>query len=191
VFPRARTDDLTVCELSAEVLIYDRRRHRAHCLNATAAAVWRRCDGRTPVAELTRLVAAEAGLDAPAAVALALEQLGRRHLLDEAPPAATDRVGRREALRKLALAAAVLPLVTTVATRTAAQSMSDPPVSSGSPVTVQIDPTIVAGGGSRPPASGPCRTKGQSCLAGASGQQGTCCTGLRCNNVFQGAGVCG
>jgi len=52
--PLARQDRLVVQELSEEVLVYDLDRHRAHCLNRTAALIWRHCDGSTSVAEMAR-----------------------------------------------------------------------------------------------------------------------------------------
>jgi hypothetical protein len=201
VLPRARKDHLTVRELPDETLVYNRQRHRAHCLNPVAALVWRHCDGRTPVDELAHIVSAELGIaDAAAVVALALEQLGRRHLLEEAPPPLPPaaRVSRREALKQLAAAAATLPIILTIATRAAAQTLSeamgsDPPATSPVQITVPVTvPITISGGKTKTPAPAPapCRTRGQSCLAGASGQQGTCCSGLRCNGVSQGAGVC-
>jgi coenzyme PQQ synthesis protein D (PqqD) len=203
VFPLARKDRLTIRELHEETLVYDQDRHKAHCLNATAREVWRHCDGQTSVDELARIVALETGIaSASAVVGLALEQLARRHLLEAAPEAATDRVSRREALKKLAVGAALLPLIMTVATKTAAQSLSDTsdasddPPPSTSPVQVTVQPTINVntGGGSKapPPAPAtPCRTRGQSCVAAASGQRGTCCAGLTCTGVSMNAGVCG
>jgi hypothetical protein len=204
VFPTARKDDLTVRELPEETLVYDRRQNRAHCLNATAALVWRHCDGNTSLDELARIVSRELAIAGQSVVTLALEQLAHRRLLDEAPPPLppAERLSRRDALKKLALTAAVLPLVLTVTPRVAAQTLSpDPATTSTSdpppptPVHISIDPTIVVQQGGRstpaPQLTVPCRTKGQSCVAAASGQQGTCCPGLRCNGVFQNAGVCG
>jgi hypothetical protein len=43
--PRARTEDLIIEEVEGEVLVYDSKEKRAHCLGATAARVWRACDG--------------------------------------------------------------------------------------------------------------------------------------------------
>jgi hypothetical protein len=216
VFPRARKDRLTVRELPDETLVYDQERHKGHCLNATASLVWRHCDGQTSVDELARLVARELRMglrragEAVEVVGLALEQLGRRHLLDEAPEPLPGprRVTRREALKKLALAAA-LPLVMTVATKTAAESLSgldasedpppppaSPPVEITIPVQVQVGPSGNRSQPSPPPAKQPpppptpCRTRGQSCLAAAEGQQGSCCQGLKCTGVAQGAGIC-
>ena len=39
--PRARTEGLVVTELPDELLVYDLERHRAHCLNPTAALVFK------------------------------------------------------------------------------------------------------------------------------------------------------
>jgi hypothetical protein len=52
--PRARADGLIVKELADELLVYDIQRDKAHCLNLTAAAVWKQCDGRATVPEIAR-----------------------------------------------------------------------------------------------------------------------------------------
>jgi hypothetical protein len=209
VFPQARKDRLTVQELPDETLVYDHERHKAHCLNAVASLVWRHCDGNTSVDELARLVADQLEIGAPAAlVGLALEQLERRHLLDSAlpPPTSAARVGRRDALKKLALAAATLPFIMTIATKTAAQSISGgttdppPPPPPPSSTTVNLGATFLLTGGSGgsgsqtkspPPPPPPCRAKGQSCVAAGPGEGGNCCSGLTCTGLSQGAGVCG
>ncbi len=118
--PIARKDKLTIRELPDEAVIYDLERHKMHCLNRTAALVWKHCDGRHDPAALAALLGRELLLsadEAAAAARLALEQLGRRHLLVEAvaPPEEEERLSRRAALRKMAVAAAaVLPLVMTL-----------------------------------------------------------------------------
>ena len=56
LMPRARQDELVVEELPDETLVYDLKRHEAHCLNRTSALAWRRCDGRTTVAEVAVLL---------------------------------------------------------------------------------------------------------------------------------------
>src|SRR5690348_5803833 len=61
--PKARQDDLLLEELPAELLVYDQRSHRAHCLNATAAAVFRQADVSRTVAEIAR--GAGSALQAP------------------------------------------------------------------------------------------------------------------------------
>jgi hypothetical protein len=128
--PRAREDRLVVQELPDEVLVYDLNRHKAHCLNRTAAFIWRHCDGRTSVAKLATLLRKE--LKSPvdeAVVWLALDHLGRAHLLGERvmPPAGAPRLSRREVMRKLALAGALsvlLPAVTSIVAPTATEAAS-------------------------------------------------------------------
>jgi hypothetical protein len=115
--PLARKDKLTTRELPDETLVYDLERHTMHCLNRTAALVWKHCDGRHDHAALAALLARELGLAAPeadAAARLALDQLDRRKLLQEAvaPEPEAERLTRRKALRQMATAAAAaIPLV--------------------------------------------------------------------------------
>ena len=66
--PVARRDGLLIRELPGEVLVYDRERHRAHCLNQTAASVFRHADGTRTVADLARVLAPEAAPAAGASV---------------------------------------------------------------------------------------------------------------------------
>ena len=52
--PRARTDNLVIRELDDETLVYDTARDEAHCLNRTAALVWKLCDGQTTAMQAAR-----------------------------------------------------------------------------------------------------------------------------------------
>ena len=52
--PRARKEGLVVQDMPDELLVYDVDRHKAHCLNQTAALVWKRCDGKTSVIFMCR-----------------------------------------------------------------------------------------------------------------------------------------
>jgi hypothetical protein len=120
--PKARKDQLTVRDVAEETLVYDLERHKAHCLNPTAAFIWKHCDGDTTIPDLARLLREELNVPQPEMVIrLALEQLSRRHLLEQpiAPPSAAARLSRRDALKKLAVAAAVLPTVMTLTARRA------------------------------------------------------------------------
>ena len=129
LMPRARQDELVVEELQDETLVYDLKRHKALCLNRTAALVWRRCDGRSSVAEVAVLL--EAQLATPtdeAMVWMALDRLGRAHLLSKPVTLPADRAqySRREALRTLRRVAGIsllLPVIESiVAPRAAAQA---------------------------------------------------------------------
>ncbi|HMF57635.1 MAG TPA: PqqD family protein [Pyrinomonadaceae bacterium] len=126
--PRARTDQIIFKELADETLVYDESRNEAHCLNRTAAFIWKHCDGRTSVAKMVRLLERETKMAAQDQVVwFALGQLHKSHLLEE-PLAGTvkpARISRRDAIRALGIAAAVsLPLVTSIVAPTAADAAS-------------------------------------------------------------------
>jgi hypothetical protein len=87
--PLARSEDLVVEDLDDEVLVYDRRNARAHCLTGTAAQVWRACDGEADVAEIS----VRLDLDTDT-VNLALAELESNALLDG--PAMSNGSTRRQ-----------------------------------------------------------------------------------------------
>lgn len=126
LIPEARREGLVVQELSGEVLVYDRERNKAHCLNSTAALVWRYCDGKTPVAQMVRAIEGE--INAPVdedVIWLGVEQLSKTHLLRESAKLPEHKTGlsRREVMKRIGLAAAVaLPVVTSIIAPTAAQA---------------------------------------------------------------------
>jgi hypothetical protein len=145
-----------VSELADETLVYDHDWQRAHCLNSTAALVWRHCDGRTSVEQLAALL--PQGEGAEAVVRLALDQLSRRGLLEEkvAPLTGQAGVSRREALKKLVVAAVALPAV---------MSIAAPKVCAG----LSFGPTSCGGS-----------ANGTACTAGTAALPlvGTCCNGV-------------
>src|ERR1700719_830964 len=102
---RRREDGLIVREVDGETLVYDRRRHKAHCLNRAAALVWRQCDGTTSVAELAKLLHEHLQIPVDEAVVwLALDRLARAHLLAErVERAEPERFSRRDLARKLGI----------------------------------------------------------------------------------------
>lgn len=124
--PRARTERIIVKEVQDEVLVYDMDRDAAHCLNLSAAAVWKKCDGRNTPAQIANSLRAESQANVNEDfVWLALDQLARDHLLDEPLewPAAIPRLTRREAVRRIGIGAAIaIPLVTSILAPTPAQA---------------------------------------------------------------------
>lgn len=124
--PRMRKERLIIDELPDEVLVYDLDRHRAHCLNHTAALVWKLCDGRTMPRVIARRMQSE--LDQPFSedlVWLALRQLNKIHLLEDSfgLPAQAAGMSRREMVRAMGIAAAVsVPLITSIMSPTAVQA---------------------------------------------------------------------
>src|SRR5438874_2322290 len=107
--PKARREGLIVQTLPDETLVYDLDRDSAHCLNQTAALVWNRCDGNSTTKQIARAVSLdlEQTIDENL-VWLALDQLGRNHLLISGRPAPViPGMSRREVMRALAVSAAV------------------------------------------------------------------------------------
>jgi hypothetical protein len=127
VMPRARTRGLVIERLAGETLVYDLRRHRAHCLNGTASLVWRRCDGRTTVAAAAARLERELQVSpAEGLVWSGLRQLARARLL-AGPSAPIAGLSRRELVRTLGLgaaAAALLPIIESIVSPTAAEAAS-------------------------------------------------------------------
>ena len=127
LLPLARTDALVIKELQDEVLVYDLQRHKAHCLNPTAASVWKRCDGKLTVPNITRLL--EKDLKTPVqdeVVWLALQQLDKFHLLQERGTVLSGRPGlsRRDLVRHIGISALLLPAVISITAPPAAQAQS-------------------------------------------------------------------
>jgi hypothetical protein len=121
----ARQSDLVVKPVADdEVLVYDLSRHRAHSLNAVAAAVWRRCDGRTDASAIAAAIRGTEGLGVTEeTVRYALAQLGRARLL--MGPAPEPGLTRRDWLRRLGTTAAIsVPVVTSIVAPTVAHAQS-------------------------------------------------------------------
>ena len=124
--PMMRRQGLIIDEILDEVLVYDLDRDKAHCLNKTAALIWRQCDGKTRPKEMARRLQIE--LDASCnedLVWVALRQLATLHLLEESVslPRRFAGMSRRQMIRNLGVAAAVaVPLVTSIVAPTVAQA---------------------------------------------------------------------
>lgn len=138
--PQMRAQGLAVDDLPDEVLVYDLERHQAHCLNRSAALVWRSCDGESSAAEIARRLTVE--IDAPFTedlVWLALSELEKRQLLEPARPltAPPATLSRRQLVRRLGFAAAVaVPLITSIVAPTAVEAATCIP--SGSPCSPTV-----------------------------------------------------
>ena len=121
--PLARHDGLVVQKLADEVLVYDLVRHRAHCLNPTAAAIWELCDGRTSVVEMVARIHTSGGAAVDVeTVRYGLRQLAKFRLLEDGLPQGMG-LSRRQLLRRAGVAAAIgLPVVASILAPTAAEA---------------------------------------------------------------------
>jgi hypothetical protein len=111
--PVARKQGLVVQEMPEEVLIYDLDTNKAHCLNKTAAFVWKSCDGNKSVADITKSFTNDFGSPVEEdLVWLAIEQLNDKNLLSESLQTNLKGQNRREVIKKIGFAAVVaLPVV--------------------------------------------------------------------------------
>ena len=129
--PRARQASLIIKEVDDETLVYDMEADKAHCLNSTAAQVWKSCDGKTSVQEIASQLSVPEGAPVDEnLVWLALDQLEKFKLLDEAPakPAMLAGLTRRQMVARLGIAAAALPAIVSIVTPHAyAQGSLRPP----------------------------------------------------------------
>ena len=103
-FPAARTSGLVVQEMPDEVLVYDLNTNKAHCLNQTAAKVWKACDGKTSVSEIAAHFGKGANEDL---VWLAIDQLNENNLLEGEVRTKFKGQSRREVIKKIGLASMV------------------------------------------------------------------------------------
>lgn len=106
-FPVARKNGLVVQEMPDEVLVYDLDTNKAHCLNQTAAKVWKSCDGNNTVSDIAKLFEAQEDL-----VWLAIDQLNENNLLEQEIKANFEGQSRRDVIKKIGLASMVaIPVV--------------------------------------------------------------------------------
>jgi hypothetical protein len=123
ILPRARTNSLVVRELDDETLVYDLERDKAHCLNQTAALIWKHCDGKTTVREAVHSLQGTLGRSVDTDVVwLAVKQLQRFHLVEGSKK--SPAVSRRNLVLKYAPAALALPVIMSIAAPAPAQSAS-------------------------------------------------------------------
>ena len=81
--PIARQNGLVVQEMPDEVLVYDLDSNKAHCLNQSAAFVWKSCDGANSVADIVRQFESNGnGKVTEDFVWLAIDQLNENGLLE-------------------------------------------------------------------------------------------------------------
>ena len=123
--PLARTNEIVTKEIDGELLIYDTLRDEAHCLNSSAAAIWKLCDGRTSIPEMAHSVSRAAGIRIDEIVIhSALRQLSASALLVKGYDVRPVDISRRSLARRLGVAVALLPLITSISAPTALAAVS-------------------------------------------------------------------
>jgi hypothetical protein len=114
--PVARKEGLVIQEMPDEVLVYDLETNKAHCLNQTSAFVWKACDGKKSVVEISKLLGNSVPEDL---VWLAIDQLSEKNLLENKLSLSSKGQSRREVIKKIGLASVIaLPFVASLAAPT-------------------------------------------------------------------------
>lgn len=127
-FPIARTEDLKISDVKAELIVYDLLRHHIHHLNPLVSVVWKLCDGKHSVADIQREVMSIPSLSAESdLVWMALRELADAHLLIApfSPEGPELSFSRRKALKRTTLAAAGSLIVSISAPLAATADSSD------------------------------------------------------------------
>src|SRR6266550_4534596 len=116
-FPKARKHNLIIKELTDETLVYDRENDQAHCLNKTAALVWKNCDGEKSIADIRKSLAGSVAdpMD-DAVIWMALDELEKFKLMAQVPTRTNAFAGvtRRQMMRTLGVAAVDLTVIVSI-----------------------------------------------------------------------------
>lgn len=128
----ARTKDLAVEQMQEEVCVYDFSNQKCHTLNKTSAQVWRLCDGKSSVDDISSRLGKQLGTTPNVDVTLlALKQLRNNGLLEGSDPLLENAaaVSRRGIMKKVGMVAAasapiLLPLIESMVAPTPAAAIS-------------------------------------------------------------------
>ena len=117
VAPRAREEGLIIKYLPEEVLVYDLVSEKAHCLNPTAALVWKYCDGDKTVKQIKVAIEEESQTTVDERLVwLALQQLQAFDLIvgEIQRPAILKDMSRRELIRRIGVTAVAIPVIISI-----------------------------------------------------------------------------
>jgi hypothetical protein len=124
-YPLARTENLVMREVGETLLVFDVSTSECASLEGDATTIWNLCDGTRSVEQLVQ----DAALDGPharAAVDITLEQLRAVGLLVEGSIGGDGLRGlsRRAMMKRLGVAGAAIPVVTSLLVPSAAAAQS-------------------------------------------------------------------
>ncbi len=168
--PIARQEGLVIQEMPDEMLVFDTATNKAHCLNETAAFVWKACDGTQTVADITKAFGNQSGKTVSEdLVWLAIDQLNENNLLAAELKADFKGQSRRDVIKKIGLAAVIaLPIVSSLVAPTAAWAVA---CSSAGPVA------SCSNGGQNCDQGTPCQPSNANCVNPQCNGSGQCTPG--------------
>lgn len=111
--PIARRKDLVIQEMPDEVLVYDIVTSKAHCLNPSAAFIWKSCDGKSSILEIAEQFEKSGnGKVTEDFVWLAIDQLSENSLLENEVAPRFEGQSRRQVIKKIGLGTmAAVPVI--------------------------------------------------------------------------------
>lgn len=109
----ARQTGLVIQEVTDEVLVYDLDLDKAHCLNSSAAFVWKCCDGKNSILDIVRQFESDGrGKVTEDFVWLGIDKLIENGLLQNEVSPKFHRRSRRQVLKTIGMASVVaLPII--------------------------------------------------------------------------------
>lgn len=139
--PLAITTEIVEQTLNDEILIYDLTRHLAYSLNKTLGDIWKKCDGKHTVNEISDEMEAEWRTSVGEEIVwLALDKLANHQLLENLTKERFCVATRRQIIKRAALMTVItLPVLTAVIAPTSAQAQS---VSTGRGLSVSCSDNI-------------------------------------------------
>jgi hypothetical protein len=124
--PVARRNALVTLDVTDETLVYDLETNKAHCLNRSAALIWKLCDGTNNIGDIARrFEETNGGRITEDFVWLGLSQLGESRLLDSTLPPRSAGRSRRQLLKTIGQVSAALPLIASLVAPARLQSLSN------------------------------------------------------------------
>ncbi len=157
--PRTRQANIVTQEFEDEVVIYDLETNKAFVLNETCAFVWRNCDGKQEVAEISLSLAQKYRQPVNEEIVwLTIDELKKNNLIENAENLKSRFEGlkRREIIKRIGLSTMmVLPMISIMVAPTAANAQS----------------------------GAVCITLLQPCIF-SNFTQSNCCPTLRCDQLF-------
>lgn len=117
--PKARQNNITIQELTDEVLVYDLKADKAFCLNETSKFIWEMCNGKNSITEITNKLSRHYKKNiSEDLVYLAISQFEKDGLLANESGEFSDYfagMSRREVIRKVGFASVIaLPIISSI-----------------------------------------------------------------------------
>lgn len=132
-------ENLVTHDSEEETLIYDLDQDKAFCLNQTSAIVWRFCNGKNSISDISKNLSKHFNIPVDENfVWFILEQLGKKNLIRNVPemPAELGGLSRRDVIKRIGLGTMIaLPVISSLIAPLATHAASGTNLAAGRPCT--------------------------------------------------------